>query len=115
MSHLSILPTVLRDTSTLVSALRSIGLEPTLGGQLEGFGGERLAVDVQVCCHSQRLGWQRQNDGRLALVADLQRLSQSTAVHHLLARLTRAYAVRDALRQAERDPALGSASVTVIA
>lgn len=115
MSHLSILPTVLRDTGTLVSALRSLGLEPTLGGQLEGFGGERQPVEVQVRCQTQQLGWQRQGDGRLALVADLQRLSRSQSLHHLLGRLTRAYAAREALRQAGDDPALAQASLIVVA
>ena len=103
MSHLSILPTVLRDTGTLAASLSALGLEPRNGGVLLGFSGERRPVELQVTLpDGLTLGWQRSSDGSLALVADLQRLSRSRELEPLLSRLTRTYAAREALAQATR-------------
>jgi hypothetical protein len=103
MSHLSILPTVLRDADLLHQALGSLGLASEPGGELVGFGGERQPV--AICVHlegGQRLGWQRTADGSLALVGDLQQLSRSLTLQKLLGRITRAYAARQALQEASR-------------
>jgi len=103
MSHLSILPTVLRDADLVAACLESMGFRPQRGGQLTGFGGERRAVLVQLqLSDGVGLGWCRQTDGSLALVGDLQRLSRSRSLEPLLAKLTREYAARDALQQAQR-------------
>ncbi|MEB3275809.1 MAG: DUF1257 domain-containing protein [Cyanobacteriota bacterium] len=116
MSHLSILPTVLQDADTLISALASLGYEARRGGLIRGFGADRCPVQVQVQLSSgQTLGWQRQVDGRLALVADLQRLSQSQPLQQLLARITRSYAAHAALRQASDNPALAAAEIVLTA
>lgn len=104
MSHLTILPTVLRDTEVLAASLRDLGFEPRLGGQLCGFAGESEPVDLQVRLGADlSLGWRRQQNGELALVGDLQRLSRSQGLPPLLGRLTRRYAARLALRQAARE------------
>lgn len=103
MSHLTILPTVLRDIELLVSSLEALGFQPRSGGVLEGFGGEAQGVDVQVSTGDVSLGWCRQGDGSLALVGDLQRMSRSTRVQDLLSRITRRYAAMLALREAGRD------------
>ncbi|MDM7952188.1 MAG: DUF1257 domain-containing protein [Cyanobium sp. CZS 25K] len=101
MSHLSILPTVLRDADGLAATLASLDLPWRHGGELVGFGGERQAVTLQVQLKDgQCLGWARQDDGSLALVGDLQRISRSTALQRLLGRITRAYAARAALQDA---------------
>lgn len=101
MSHLSILPTVLRDTATLAASLEALGLEPRRGGRLDGFAGEGQPVELQVTlADGLTLGWQRCRDGSLALVADLQRLSRSRDLEAFLSRLTRAYAAREALAAA---------------
>ncbi|MBM5798175.1 MAG: DUF1257 domain-containing protein [Cyanobacteria bacterium K_Offshore_0m_m2_072] len=116
MSHLSILPTVLRDADTLISALASLGLKARRGGQVSGFAGDQRTVELQIqLATGQTLGWQRQADGRLALVADLQRLSHSQSLQRLLARITRSYAVHAALRLASVDPALAAAEVVLTA
>jgi len=101
MSHLSILPTVLRDADLLETCLRSMGHSPQRDAHLQDFGGDRRAVLVklQLDPHTS-LGWCRDGDGSLALVGDLQRLSRARSLEALLARLTREYAARDALRQA---------------
>jgi len=116
MSHLSILPTVLRDVDCLFASLQDMGLQPRRGGTLPGFGGETVVVDLQVTMQdAQSIGWQQQANGQLALVADLQRLSRSLPLQRLLSRLTRAYAVRQALHQVSHDPALQSAEVVLTA
>ncbi len=101
MSHLSILPTVLRDLDQFEAALRDLGCTPVHGGALAGFAGEPEPVDLRVSLAAgQQLGWRRQPDGTLALVGDLQRLSRSGELQTFLGRLTRRYAARMALREA---------------
>jgi len=101
MSHLSILPTVLRDADTLVACLESLGLRPLRGGHVQGFGGDRQPVLLRVTlADGATLGWHRLADGSLALVGDLHRLSRRPGLTPLLQRLNRAYAAREALRQA---------------
>ncbi|MBD2423108.1 DUF1257 domain-containing protein [Cyanobium sp. FACHB-13342] len=101
MSHLSILPTVLRDAEGLAASLNALGHPPTWGGQLDGFAGESQPVVLQVAlAGGQRLGWMRHADGSLALVGDLQRLSRSQTLQRLLGRITKRYAAEMALRQA---------------
>ena len=102
MSHLSILPTVLRDVDILAASLEAMGFSPCGGGELRGFGAESKPVLLQVRLGDDlSLGWCRGADGSLALVGDLQRLSRCRSLPPLLARLTRDYAARDALLQAQ--------------
>ena len=116
MSHLSILPTVLRDVDCLAASLQDLGLQPRRGGQLQGFADERVRVALQVTLNDAlSIGWQQQGDGQLALVADLQRASRSLPLQRLLSRLTRAYAVRKALHQVSQDQALQTAEVVLTA
>jgi hypothetical protein len=104
MSHLSILPTVLRDETVLTSALEDLGLTPLEGGELYGFAEDRQPVLLRVLLpEGLWLGWSRQSDGTLALVGDLQRLSRSRSVQQLIGRLTRRYAARLALSSAARE------------
>jgi hypothetical protein len=103
MSHLSILPTVLRDADLLEGCLRSMGFSPERHAHLQEFGGERRPVLLKLQLdRTMALGWCRHEDGSLALVGDLQRLSRCRSLEPLLARLTREYAARDALREAQR-------------
>ena len=48
MSHLSILPTTLRDVDLLAEALTDLGQQVQLGGAVEGFAGERVPVLVRL-------------------------------------------------------------------
>jgi len=101
MSHLSILPTVLRDADCLAASLTALRLPWSSGGELRGFGDERQPVTLQLqLTEHLALGWARQADGSLALVGDLQRLSRHDGLQQLLGRITRAYAARSALQQA---------------
>ena len=112
MSHLSILPTVLRDAEWLASSLRALGYHPRWGGDLKGFASDRLAVVLQVQLKDgQPLGWSRQQDGSLALVGDLQRISRSSSLQALLSRITRHYAATKALADASQH--LGQANISI--
>ncbi len=48
MSHLSILPTLLRDEDLLAAALTDLGQEVHRGGAVEGFAGERVPVLLRL-------------------------------------------------------------------
>jgi Protein of unknown function (DUF1257) len=103
MSHLSILPTVLRDETVLFQALHDLGLTPEVGAVLRGFADERQSVTLRVQLpEGLQVGWTRQNDGSLALVGDLQRLARSRSVQQWIGRITRRYAALLALRTAEQ-------------
>jgi hypothetical protein len=101
LSHLTILPTVLRDADRLEAVLIARGLTPLRGGSLPSFPPERQPVELHVrLADGLQFGWQRQGDGSLALVCDLQRLSRSQRLERLLGEITRAYAARKALEEA---------------
>jgi hypothetical protein len=101
LSHLSILPTVIRDLDLLAASLADLGCDPIRAGVLEGFAGEPTPVDLKVrFAGEQWIGWCRQADGSFALLGDLQRLSRSRPLQAFLGRLTRRYAARLALQDA---------------
>lgn len=98
VSHLTILPTVLRDAEALAHCLEGLGHQPVWGGVLKGFADDCQNVVLQIDLGGEaRLGWSRQQDGSLALVGDLQRLSRSKSVPRLLGEITRRYAAHRAL------------------
>ena len=130
MSHLSILPTLLRDVDLLAEALTDLGQVVHRGGAVEGFAGERVPVLVRLdlaggsllgsqsqtqsqtqskCAvrptngslsASFSLGWARQLDGTLALVGDLGRIAVASPLQELLSQLSHRYALRQALQAA---------------
>ena len=104
MSHLSILPTVLRDVARLAESLESFGLPVHWDGELitpVGRQNVRLWVRLEG---GQQLGWRSGSDGTLELVADLERVSRDHTLQALLSRLTRAYAARQALDDLQQCP-----------
>ena len=104
MSHLSILPTVLRDEELLVQVLQDLSLSVERGGELHGFADQREDVVVRARLpQGCWLGWTRQKDGHLALVGDLQRLGRSISLQQLIGQITRRYAARQALRDVQSD------------
>jgi hypothetical protein len=120
MSHLSILPTLLRDVDLLAEALTDLGHEVQRGGAVQGFAGERVPVllrlDLPAGTHPAKqakliarkppqssvfsLGWARQLDGSLALVGDLGRIAAASSLQDLLSQLSHRYALRQALQAA---------------
>ena len=76
MSHLSILPTVLRDEQLLASSLESLGHQPHWDGVITTpIGAESVRLHLQLPS-GQRLGWRHDAaHDSLVMVADLERLS----------------------------------------
>ena len=110
MSHLSILPTVLRDEDVLIQALEDLDLTVIRGGTLRGFADQREPVSLRVQLpEGTWLGWRPEAGGQLALVGDLQQLGRSRSLQQLIGSITRRYAARQALRSLATD--LPSASV----
>lgn len=104
MSHLSILPTVLRDEDVLIQALEDLDLTVIRGGHLRGFANQREAVALRVKLpEGMWLGWRLEASGQLALVGDLQQLGRSRSLQHLIGSITRRYAARQALRNLATD------------
>jgi hypothetical protein len=99
MSHLSILPTVLREEDVLIQALEDLSLPVERGGFLSGFADQREAVSVRAQLpEGLWLGWRREAHGQLALVGDLQQLGRSRSLQQLIGEITRRYAAHLALR-----------------
>jgi len=104
MSHLSILPTVLRDEDVLVQALEDLDLTVLRGGELRGFADQREAVSLRVQLpEGAWLGWLQDASGQLALVGDLQQLGRSRSLQQLIGAITRRYAAHQALRNLATD------------
>ncbi|MEY3751107.1 MAG: hypothetical protein RLZZ11_1540 [Cyanobacteriota bacterium] len=104
MSHLSILPTVLRDEDLLARALADLDLTVERGGDLVGFAGQRHPVVLRARLpEGQWLGWCRERDGSLALVSDLQRIGRSRSLQQLIGRITRRYAALQAIASAQSE------------
>lgn len=134
MSHLSILPTRLRDVDLLAEALTDLDQQVHRGGAVEGFAGERVPVLLRLDLapgpllatqgkpiarktpqsSSFSLGWARQLDGSLALVGDLGRIAAAGPLQELLSQLSRRYALLQALRDAAGS-AFAGAQVTLAA
>jgi hypothetical protein len=99
MSHLSILPTVLREEDVLLQALDDLELPVVRGGFLTGFADQQEAVSLRTQLPDGLwLGWRRDATGRFALVGDLQQLGRCRSLQHLIGEITRRYAAHLALR-----------------
>ncbi|QEY31708.1 DUF1257 domain-containing protein [Synechococcus sp. RSCCF101] len=104
MSHLSILPTVLRDADILKLALTDLGLTPLPAHTLHGFGDQTVPVVLAVQLPGGPcIGWRRCSDGHLEVVADLARLAVHSRLERLLSDLGRRYALREAMGRALSD------------
>lgn len=104
VSHLSILPTVLADEQLLATSLESLGAQVTWGGTLRMVGQAEACLLLARFDDGVQLGWRRAADGTLELVVDLQRAALGGAGQRHLAQVGRAYAAREALRQAAALP-----------
>ena len=111
MSHLSILPTVFTDLERLVQALGDEGFTVERTTELQGFADDSHAVDVLAFQGSAMpLGWTRREDGTILMHGDLQRISRQPGLEQRLQRVTRRYALLQAMDQV-RLGAIGSADL----
>ena len=112
MSHLTILPTLLRSLERLEACLIDEGFRVSRPGVISGFADQAEPVDlVAIAADGHQLAWKRSTDGTLSLIGDLARLSTQPGLSTMLRRITRAYALRQAL--SDLDPSFSSARVTL--
>ena len=102
MSHLSILPTLVKDLDLLASALRAEGFVVEVEGQLSSFGTQHNVALAATHSMGFALGWTWNcNHDSLDVVVDLGRPAHSFSVKRILSRVLRRYALQQALRDAD--------------
>ncbi|MBL6797444.1 MAG: DUF1257 domain-containing protein [Synechococcus sp. BS307-5m-G39] len=102
MSHLSILPTLVKDLDLLASALRAEGFVVEVEGQLSSFGTQHNVALAATHSMGFDLGWTWNcNHDSLDVVVDLGRPAHSFSVERVLSRVLRRYALQQALRDAD--------------
>ena len=102
MSHLSILPTVFTRLDLLERSLIEEGFVVQTDGSLPDFGTSPRSVDLLARREGSRpLGWVHRDDGTIVMVGDLQRISLQSGMALRLQRVTRCYALLEALEQVE--------------
>ena len=114
MSHLSILPTVFTRLDWLEQSLVDEGFTVGRDASLHVFGRDPQAVDLLASIDSSHpLAWVRRHDGSITMVGDLQRISLHTGLSGRLQRVTRRYALLEAMDQIQRlDPATAQVSLS---
>ena len=110
MSHLSILPTVFTDLERLVQALCDEGFTVERSTELQGFA-DSHAVDVLAFQGSAMpLGWTQREEGTIVMHGDIQRISRQPGLEQRLQRVTRRYALLNAMDEV-RLGGMGSAEL----
>ncbi|MGB1415864.1 MAG: DUF1257 domain-containing protein [Synechococcus sp.] len=113
MSHLSILPTVFTRLDLLEAALLDEGFQVSHHADLTSFEGDSCPVDLLAERPDQRpLGWRASATGAISMIGDLQRISLQPGLASRLQKLTRRYAVLNAM-EALKSSGLQTAQVTV--
>ena len=115
MSHLSILPTVFTRLDLLEKSLRDEGFDVRVDALLNDVIGPARHVDLLAIWPDCRpIGWVTDSDGTVAMHGDLQRISQSGGLSHRLQRVSRRYALLQALDDVKQ-LSIPAAQVTVSA
>ena len=114
MSHLSILPTVFTRLDRLEQSLLHEGFTVHRDAFLPVFGKDPQSVDLLARLDaSHPLAWVRRENGAIEMFGDLQRISLHTGLSGRLQRVSRRYALLEAMEQIQRlDPAVAKVSLT---
>lgn len=114
MSHFSTLHSKLTDVEILKASLRDLGIVVQTNAKVRGVGRQRTQADVvavlEGCCD---LGWFRNAEGSLDLVADLWGVSRKHNMAELISTINQKYAVHQTLAAVKR-PGLQNAKVTLV-
>ena len=103
MSHLSILPTVFTRLDWLEQSLRDEGFPVHRDASLPIFGARPQHVDLLAKLASSRpLAWLRRPDGAIEMCGDLQRISLQAGLNRRLQRVSRRYALLEAMDQIQQ-------------
>ena len=113
MSHLSILPTVFTRLDLLEQSLRDEGFQVSVDGCLHDVAGPPRPVNLLATWSNCRpIGWVVGSDGAIVMHGDLQRISLQGGLSLRLHRVSRRYALLQALDDV-RQLSLPSAQVSV--
>lgn len=114
MSHFSTLRTRFTDSEILKNALQELGFLVKTNAPIRGYGIQQIQADIVAVLEGDSdLGWVRNPDGSLSLVADLWSLAKNHSLPELINSINQKYAVNQTLAQA-RQPGLQNANVKVV-
>jgi Protein of unknown function (DUF1257) len=114
MSHFNTLHSKLTDAEILKSSLRSLGFVVQTNTMVRGFDCQQVQAEiVAVLEGSYDLGWSRNKDGSLDLIADLWGVARKHNMATLLSSINQNYAVNQTLAAVKR-PGLQTANVKLI-
>lgn len=114
MSHFNTLRSRLTDAEMLKASLRDLGITVKTNSEVRGTGCQRAHADIVAVLEGDfDLGWSRNADGSLDLIADLWGVARKHNMAELLASINQKYAVNKTLAEVRR-PGLQSANVKLV-
>lgn len=114
MSHFSTLRSKLTDIELLKTSLRDLGFTVETNAQVQGIGCQQVRAEVvAVLEDGYGLGWSKNADGSLDLIADLWAVAKTHNLPQLVSLINQKYAVNQTLAALQR-PGLQTANVQVM-
>lgn len=114
MSHFNTLRSRLTDTEMLKTALRDLGITVQTNADVRGMYGQRVRADiVAVLSGDYDIGWIRNENGSLDLIADLWGVAKHHNLSELIATVNQKYAINKTLAEVRR-PGLQNATVNLV-
>lgn len=114
MSHFDTLRSKLTNVEILKACLRDLGLTVQTGAEVRGAGCQRVQADVVAVLEGDYdIGWSRNSQGSLDLIADLWGVAQKHNMANLLSLVNQKYAVKKTLADVKQ-PGLQNANVKLM-
>lgn len=114
MSHFNTLPSKLTDVEILKDSLHSLGFVVQTDAMVRGVGRQRARADVVAVLEGgSDLGWSRNANGSLDLIADLWGVASKHNMSNLINSINQKYAVNQTLAAVKR-PGLQNANVKLV-
>ncbi|MBD3887118.1 DUF1257 domain-containing protein [Phormidium tenue FACHB-886] len=114
MSHFSTLRSKLTDVEILKTSLRDLGIVVQTNAKVRGLGRQQTQADVIAVLEGGcDLGWFRNAEGSLDLVADVWGVSRKHNMAELISAINQKCAVHQTLAAVKR-PGLQNAKVTLV-
>lgn len=101
--HFSTLHTKINDLEILKTTLRDLGLNCKTEADVRGYKGQRVRADVVAILEGEYdLGWSRDSDGSLILVADLAGVARKHSQTELINSINQKYAINKTLSEVQK-------------
>lgn len=114
MSHFNTLRSKLTDTAILQDSLRQLGFVVQTNTMVRGSNCQHVRADVVAVLEGgYDMGWSRNEDGSLDLIADLWGVARKHDMSQLLNSINQKYAVYQTLAAVQR-PGLQNATVKLV-